>query len=73
MLVPLRLVIGLVIKLVVLEIAKRSENLLHDHVSSCQGLLLDFGGLDSIAENLNQQVFVKLVYRLLSTHPFQKR
>lgn len=73
MLVPLLLVIGLVIKLVVKEIPKRSENLLHDHVRSCQGLLLDFGGLDSIAENLNQQVFVKLVYRLLSTHPFQKR
>jgi len=72
MLVPLLLVVGLVIELVVLEIPKGTKNFLDDHVSSGLRFVFDFGGLDSIAKNLNQQVLVMLVHWLLSCHEVDK-
>ena len=72
MFVPLLLVVRLVIELVVLEIPKGSKNFLHDHVSPGLRFVFDFGGLDSIAENLNQQVLVMLVHWLLACHEVDK-
>ena len=55
----------LTIKLQIVEIPTRSEYFLDSNICSCQRLLMNFFGLNSITENLNEQVLIAIVARLV--------